>query len=282
MLVGAGLSQSAQADVVADARRLEELGFDLLSITDHLTGRRPTLETWTQLTWVAAKTERIGIATNVLGLPYRSPAVLAKMAESLDRLSGGRLILGLGAGGNNDEFRALGLPVRTPREKIDGLEEALQVIHGLWMEGSFSFQGNTYRVEEAQLEPKPERRIPIWLGTYGARALELTGRLADGWLPSMPFMPPKKHVERRDIVRKAAENAGRDTAEITFAYNIAVQIGEGLRADERSVTGGPDEVTERLIELRDRLGLGAVNLWIRGHDQRERFAAEVLPAIRAA
>jgi probable F420-dependent oxidoreductase len=264
----------------ADARWLEEHGFDFLTITDHLPGRRPSLETWTQLTWVAAHTVRILVGTNVLGLPYRSPAVLAKMVETLDRLSGGRLILGLGAGGSNEEFSSMGLPVRTPGEKIDALEEALTIMRGLWTEATFTFQGRHYQVRDAQLEPKPERRIPIWLGTYGKRSVSLTGRLADGWLPSMPFAPPERMAELRELLLRAAEDAGRDPAEITVAYNVSVQIGEGLRADERSVTGGPDQVTTRLRELVDRLGLGAISLWIRGADQRQRFAEEILPALR--
>lgn len=280
LLVGAGLSQSATTDVVTDARWLEDHGFDFLTITDHLPGRRPSLETWTQLTWVAARTERILVGTNVLGLPYRSPSVLAKMAESLDRLSGGRLILGLGAGGSNEEFSSMGLSVRTPGEKVDALEEALTVIRGLWTEDTFTFEGSHYQVRGAQLEPKPERRIPIWLGTYGKRSVALTGRLADGWLPSMPFAPPERMGELRELLLRAAEDAGRDPSEITVAYNVSVQIGEGLRADERSVTGGPDEVASRLRDLVERLGLGAIGLWIRGAEQRERFATEVLPALR--
>jgi probable F420-dependent oxidoreductase len=281
LLVGAGLSQSANADVVADARELEALGFDFLSITDHLPGRRPSLETWTQLTWVAARTERIRVATNVLGLPYRPPAVLAKMTETLDRLSGGRLILGLGAGGSNAEFAALGLPVRSPGEKIDALEEALAIIRGLWTEPVFTYEGRFYQVRDAEIEPKPERPIPIWLGTYGKRALALTGREADGWLPSMFFAPPERMVEMRDVVRKAAEEAGRDPDDITYAYNVGVQVGDDLRSDQRTISGGPAEVTERLRDLVDRLGLTALSLWIRGAEQRRRFAAEVLLALRA-
>src|ERR671919_1377641 len=105
---GTNINQSAAEGAApgGDARHAEELGFDTVMLSDHLVGRRPTHETWTLLTWLAAGTSRIRLGTNVLGLPYRAPAVTAKMAETLHRLSGGRLILGLGAGGNNTEFRS--------------------------------------------------------------------------------------------------------------------------------------------------------------------------------
>ncbi|MGH2651238.1 MAG: LLM class flavin-dependent oxidoreductase, partial [Actinomycetota bacterium] len=103
-------SASDRSDPVGEARHAEELGFDLVTLWDHLYGTRPSYETWTLLTWMAASTSRISVGTNVLGLPYRNPVVIAKMAETLDRLSGGRLILGLGAGGNDAEFEAFGLP----------------------------------------------------------------------------------------------------------------------------------------------------------------------------
>src|SRR5436309_16069779 len=114
-LIGVNISQSAQpgADPVGDARHAEALGFDFVSCSDHLHGTYPTFETWTMLAWIAASTSRIRIATNVLGLPYRPPAVVAKMAETFDRLSGGRVILGLGGGGSDEEFRAFGLAERT-------------------------------------------------------------------------------------------------------------------------------------------------------------------------
>src|SRR6266487_5857669 len=84
---------------------------------------------------------------------------------------------------SDDEFRGFGLGVRSPREKVDGLEEAVRVIRGMWTTPGFTFEGRLYRTDGAQLEPRPDRRIPIWLGTFGDRALNVTGRLADGWIP---------------------------------------------------------------------------------------------------
>src|SRR5262245_53986780 len=116
MRVGVSIvpTASGRSDPVAEARLAEDLGFDLVSIWDHPHGDRPSFETWTLLTWIAARTRRVGLCTNVLGLPFRPPALTAKMAETLDRLSDGRVTLGLGAGGNDREIAALGAQSRTP------------------------------------------------------------------------------------------------------------------------------------------------------------------------
>ncbi|MBV9847488.1 MAG: LLM class flavin-dependent oxidoreductase, partial [Kutzneria sp.] len=132
LLFGLDVSTSAApgADPVAAGRAAETLGFDFVSATDHPCGDHPTHETWTMLSWIAANTSHIRVASRVLGVPYRNPAVLAKMAESFDRLSRGRLILGLGGGGSDDEFRAFGLGVPSPADKVTGLDEAVRITRG--------------------------------------------------------------------------------------------------------------------------------------------------------
>jgi alkanesulfonate monooxygenase SsuD/methylene tetrahydromethanopterin reductase-like flavin-dependent oxidoreductase (luciferase family) len=275
-------SASGRSDPVAEARHAEELGLDVVSVWDHPLTDRPSLETWTLLTWIAARTSRIHVMSNVLGLPYRPPPVLAKMAETLDRMSGGRLILGLGAGSQRGDFGDLGLPDRSPGGKVTALEEAIQVIRGMWSEPSFSFSGRYYRVGDIRLEPKPDRPIPIWLGTYGPRGVELAGRLADGWIPSMAYAPPSIIGANIDRVRKAAEAAGRDPAEVTLAYNVGLRIGGEPSPDEETkVAGEPEAVVERLVEI-IRLGFSCLNFWVSGDrvQQRERLAGEVLPAVR--
>src|SRR5439155_16307681 len=116
---------------------------------DHPCGTEPTFEVWTVLAWIAARTTRIRIATRVLGVPYRPPAVVAKMAETFDRLSNGRLILGLGGGHSDEEFRAFGLRVPTAREKVDGLAEAIEITRRLWSEDDVTFSGRLFRTEAA-------------------------------------------------------------------------------------------------------------------------------------
>jgi probable F420-dependent oxidoreductase len=277
---GVSINASTDLDPAEEARQAESLGFDMVTVTDHLAGTRPTYETWTLLTWMAAATEEIGLGTDVLGLPYRHPAVVAKMAESLDRLSGGRLTLGLGGGGSDAEFRAFGLPVRSRREKVDAQAEALRVIRGLWTEEAVTFEGQQFSLLEAAIAPRPERPIPIWMGSYGPRSLRLLGREADGWIPSLPYLPPNRYVERRDIVRKAAEEAGRNPDDITYAYNVGVRIDPAARKREGVVIGGPDEVIEALADF-VRRGVNFINLWpAGGGEQRERLAEEVLPAVR--
>ena len=282
---GLNVSTSAApgADPVADARRAEELGFDFVSASDHLHGEQPSYETWTMLSWIAAAPSRLRVATRVLAVPYRSPAVLAKMAETLDRLSAGRLILGLGGGYSNEEFRAFGLGTPTPRDKVDGLAEAVRIIRGLWSEPTLRFQGRLYRVDGARVEPKPEHRIPIWLGTYGNRALAVTGQLADGWIPSLGFAPPEQVRAMRDRLFEAARRAGRRTEDITCAYNVVVRVDEHADPQPSMVSGSPAAVIER---LRGFLGLGftALNFLPDGpgeDEQAERLAKEVIPALRS-
>ena len=271
-----------RTDPVEDARHAEQLGFDFVTCWDHLHGDIPSYETWTLLTWIAARTERIEIASNVFGLPYRHPSVTAKMAETLQRLSGGRFILGLGGGGSNAEFSSWGLDVRTPGEKVGALEDALHVIRGMWSEREFTYEGTHYRTDRGQLEPKPDHLIPIWLGVYGKRALTLVGRLADGWIPSMGFAPPERVAALRDRVRRSAEVAGRDPDTLTYAYNIPVLIQEGARDPQgRTLAGTSQEIARQLSGFVD-LGFNALNLWPRGDRAggRERLASEVIPVVR--
>jgi probable F420-dependent oxidoreductase len=284
LLFGIGLSTAAVpgADPGAAARRAEELGFDFVSAPDHLHGTSPTFEPWTMLSWAAAATSTISVATRVLGLPYRSPPVVAKMAETLDRLSGGRLILGLGGGYSDEEFRAFGLEVPSPRDKVDGLQDELQILRGLWSEPAFTFEGRRYRTDAAELEPKPEHRIPIWLGTYGPRALAVTGRLADGWIPSLGFAPPDEVVVLRDRVLEAARAAGRDPDEIRIVYNLEFTLDAGAEARPSLVSGSAEQVAERLGGFL-ALGFTGLNFLPAGPDPAadvERLAEEVLPALR--
>jgi alkanesulfonate monooxygenase SsuD/methylene tetrahydromethanopterin reductase-like flavin-dependent oxidoreductase (luciferase family) len=271
-----------RGDPVAAAVRAEQLGFDFVSASDHPCGTDPTYETWTMLSFIAAATSRIRVATRVLGVPYRPPPIVAKMAESLDRLSGGRLILGLGGGSADDEHRAFGLGVRSPKEKTDGLEEAVTIIRGLWSDPTFTFAGRLYHTDGAALEPKPRHRIPIWLGTFAPRALTVTGRLADGWIPSLGYASPDEVVVMRERVLQAAREAGRDPAELTCVYNVEVRIDEGAAAEADVVAGSASAVVEQLREF-VHLGFSGFNFMPHEPaivEQTERLARDVVPALR--
>jgi alkanesulfonate monooxygenase SsuD/methylene tetrahydromethanopterin reductase-like flavin-dependent oxidoreductase (luciferase family) len=285
LMFGLNVSTSAEpgADPLAQAKRAEDLGFDFVSANDHPAGTDPTFELWTMLGWIAAGTSKIRVASRVLGVPYRPPAMVAKMAESLDRLSGGRLILGMGGGYSDEEFRAFGLGVPSPRDKVDGLGEAIRIIHGLWTEPTFTFEGRLYRTHDAQLQPKPEHRIPIWLGTLGPRALEVTGRLADGWIPSFALAPPDRITGMRDRIMSAALAAGRDPDELVCVYNMEIDLGDRPDPSQSIVSGPADQVAEQLLGFVS-LGFAAFNFIPRGHEhdvQIERLAREVIPAVRA-
>jgi alkanesulfonate monooxygenase SsuD/methylene tetrahydromethanopterin reductase-like flavin-dependent oxidoreductase (luciferase family) len=275
-------SAAPGTDPVAAAKNAEQLGFDFVSSSDHPGGSEPSNETWTMLSWIAAATTRIRVATRVLGVPYRTPAMVAKMAETFDRLSGGRLILGLGGGSADDEHRAFGLGVRSPKDKTDGLEEAVTIIRGLWSEPSFSFDGRLYNTAAAELEPKPDHQIPIWLGTFAPRSLAITGRLADGWIPSLGYASADELVQMRKRLLEAAREAGRDPAAITCAVNVDIRVDDRAKGDESLVAGSPEAVAERLGTFA-AAGFSAFNFMldaVGAGEQAERLASEVIPLVR--
>lgn len=282
--LGLDVSTGAADDPVAEAVRAEALGFDFVSASDHPLGAQPTRETWTMLTWVAARTERISVLSRVLAVPFRPVVLVAKMAETLQRLSGGRLLLGLGAGYNDAEFRGLGLPVPSPGAKIEALGEAVVLLRALWREPSVTYAGLHQRAEAAELAPKPDPAIPLWLGTFGPRALALTGRVADGWIPSLGELPRAELAGRRAAVRAAAEAAGRDPDTLTCALNVAVSLDPAGPPASPGVlaAASPAALTEELAAI-VALGFSVLNLKPVGPgraEQVERLGEEVLPVLR--
>lgn len=262
LLVGVGISTGTSDDPLRESLAAEAAGYDFVSASDHPAGRTPSYETPTLLTWIAARTTRIAVATRVLGVPFRRPLMVAKAAESLQRLSDGRLILGLGGGYLDEEIAAVGAPPVTPRQKVDGLAAAVETIRRGW---------------SGDVVPTPSRPIPIWLGTYGPRALAVTGRLADGWIPSYGFVGPSRIPEMWDRILTAAVAAGRSPDAIRAVYNVPVAIGE--RAEEGTVAGSAGDVVEQLWSF-TALGFSGFNL-MPSPDSAAAVAAEVLPALRA-
>jgi alkanesulfonate monooxygenase SsuD/methylene tetrahydromethanopterin reductase-like flavin-dependent oxidoreductase (luciferase family) len=198
----------------------DQSGLELAGIQDHPYQRR-FLDTWTLLSYAAARTARVTLVPDVVNLPLRPPAVLAKAAASLDVLSGGRVELGLGAGAFWDAIAAMGGPRRSGPESVDALEEAIAILRAFWAgERNIRVGGEHYRVHGAHAGPVPAHRIGIWLGAYGPRMLRVTGRLADGWLPSVPRLPPEELDARHAAIDESARRAGRDPAEIVRACNL--------------------------------------------------------------
>jgi len=219
-----GISVVPNAAEVDEIRRAvvraDELGLDLVGIQDHPYVPR-FVETWSLIADLFARTERISIFPDVANLPSRLPAMIAKQAASLDVLSGGRFELGLGAGAQWDSIEALGGPRRSPGEAVDALGEAIRIIRLCWSgQRSIELEGSHYRVKGLDPGPPPAHPIGIWLGAYKPRMLELTGRLADGWVPSVPYAPPEVIPAMQARIDRAAEQAGRDPAEIRRIYNV--------------------------------------------------------------
>jgi alkanesulfonate monooxygenase SsuD/methylene tetrahydromethanopterin reductase-like flavin-dependent oxidoreductase (luciferase family) len=203
-----------QTAVLAD-----ELGFDLVGIQDHPYQRR-FFDTWTLLAAIAMRTERIALFPDVANLPLRPPAMLAKAAATLDILSGGRVAVGLGAGGFWDAIKAYGGPRRTPGESVSALEEAIQVMRLLWSgQHGIKFEGKYYSLSGAHSGPLPAHPIGIWLGAYKPRMLSIVGRLADGWVPSYGYVKEPDLIEGNRRIDEAAATAGRDPRSIRRVLN---------------------------------------------------------------
>ncbi|MFY1696576.1 LLM class flavin-dependent oxidoreductase [Solwaraspora sp. WMMA2101] len=269
---------AAQADqVVALAQLTEEVGLDLVTVQDHPYQAR-FLDTWTLLSVIAARTNRVRVAPNVANLPLRQPAVLARSAATLDLLTGGRVELGLGAGAFWDAIAAMGGGRLTPGQSVQALEEAIAIIRGIWAVdgGSVKVDGTHHRVRGVHPGPAPAHDIGIWLGAYKKRMLTVTGRLADGWLPSSPYAPLEQLPAMNAVIDDAAHDAGRDPAAVRRLYNIAGSFGRG----SDFLTGSPADWAEQLAELTLRDGVSGYILTSDDPDMIRRFAAEVAPAVR--
>ncbi len=269
---GAFITPSAAAPEapVLLSQAAEASGLDLVTFQDH--PYQPAfLDTWTLMSFVAARTERIRIAPNVLNVPLRPPAVTARAAASLDLLSGGRFDLGLGAGGFWDAIEAMGGGRLTPGQAVTALEEAIDLMRELWdtseRRGAFT-DGTYHRVHGAKRGPRPAHDIPIWVGAYKPRMLALTGRKGDGWLPSLGYMKPGDLAAGNARIDEAAAGAGRDPREIRRLLNVG-----RLSAD-------PHDFAERLAQLALEDGIGTFIL--AGDDPQllQEFGEEVAPAVR--
>ena len=210
------------------AVRAEELGIDLIGAQDHPYQRR-FYDVWTLLTAIAMRTKRVSVFPDVANLPLRPPAMLAKAAASLDLLSGGRVELGLGAGGFWEAIKAMGGPMRTPGEAVSALEEAIEVIRLIWSGGrGVRFDGRFYQLAGLNAGPVPAHAIGIWLGAYKPRMLRLVGKAADGWVPSFGHLKQDAMPDANARIDDAAREAGRDPASIRRVLNVAAN----LAADE--------------------------------------------------
>jgi alkanesulfonate monooxygenase SsuD/methylene tetrahydromethanopterin reductase-like flavin-dependent oxidoreductase (luciferase family) len=251
---------------LAVAALADELGFDLVGVQDHPYQSR-FLDTWTLLTAMAMRTRQIHVFPDVINLPLRPPAILAKAAASLDLLSGGRVELGLGAGGSFDAIKAIGGPMRTRGESVEALDEAIQVIQLIWSgERGVRFDGKHYQLAGVNTGPAPAHPVGIWLGAYKPRMLSLVGRGADGWVPSLGYVQPADLLEGNRRIDEAAAGAGRDPRSIRRILNAGADVS-------------PEQLTSLTVEH------GMDTFVIGGLEDPEAlrwFASDIVPAVREA
>jgi probable F420-dependent oxidoreductase len=282
---------------VAMARRAEDVGFDTLWLGDHLLYRladgsaRGPWEVWTMLAALAASTSRIRLGPLVASTAFHAPAMLAKLAATVDEVSGGRLVLGLGAGWNETEFEAFGFPFD---HRIDRFEEAFTIIRTLLREGAIDFDGRYYQARDCELLPRPARPggPPILIGSSGPRMLRMTMPYADAWnvwyadtgnSPTglQPFLAR---------VDDACREVGRDPTKVERTVAVMVRLaggqgrlmGDSKRGTIAPIGGEPAEIAAALLAYA-RLGVAEVQLVVDPITEASIDAlAPVLEALRQA
>jgi len=188
-------------------------------VTDHRAA--PNVEGWTILTWLAARFPNVQLGPLVLSVSYRNPALLAKMAAGLQMLSEGQLIFGIGAGWRMEEYNAYGFDYDKASERVQQLEEALQITRLMWTEPAPTFKGKYYEIQEAYCEPRPDPLPPILIGGVGEQLmLPLIARHADWW--NVAEVPVEDYRRKRDILFDNAISIDRDPAEIVLTYLMEV------------------------------------------------------------
>lgn len=260
----------------------DRAGLDLVTFQDH--PYQPMFhDTWTLLSFVASRTTQIHVSGNVLNLPLRQPAIIARSAASLDLLSGGRFELGIGAGGFWDAIEAMGGRRLTPGQAIEALEEAIKIIREIWTineQDGVHVNGAYYQINGAKRGPAPAHDIGIWVGAYKPRILKLTGRVADGWLPSLAYLPGgvTDLKEMNKIIDEGAISAGRDPSNVRRLLNIS---GQFARSSGHSLLNGPPQQwAEELAGITLEYGITGFILAADDAPSIELFAAEVVPATR--
>ncbi len=268
---------AASAHHVLELAAVAEVsGLDLLTVQDHPYQARH-LDAWTLLSVVAARTSTLRVAPNVANLPLRNPVVLAGSVASLDILSGGRVELGIGTGAFWDAIEAAGGVRLTPGEAVAALEEAIGVIRAMWAgSGSVRLDGVHHRATGLHSGPAPVHPVGIWVGAYKPRMLRLTGRLADGWLPSQGYAAPETLGELNARIDEAAVAAGRAPEAVRRLYNVSGSFGSGAGF----LRGRPSDWAEQLAGLTLEQGMATYILGTDDPDDARRFGEEVAPLVR--
>jgi len=290
-------------------RHLEQSGWDIACVTDHfmpntMDREGAMLESWSTLAALAALVPRLRVGTIVLGNTYRHPAVVAKMAAQVDIISGGRLLLGMGAGWQENEHEAYGIPFYTMRERLERLDEACQVIRSLWIQKRSDFKGRYYQLSDAPCDPKPVQspHPELMIGGGGERiTLRAVARSADLW---NVWGGPRVVARKGAILDAHCAALGRDPKSVRRSANMALLITDkpeeveklaetiatrmgrhAADARDTCLAGTPDQIREQLRQLR---AAGADTLFIPTlfrplpelRRDLDRFMGEIAPAFR--
>ncbi len=309
MKFGATLPQIKRSwgEARAAALELDALGYHSAWVCDHVYGvpapNLPILEAWTELAAVAAITSKLELGTLVTPPFFRNPAILAKQVATLDQISGGRAIVGLGAGWFEAEFRGTGSPFPPLGERMRALEETAQILKLLFSEERPSFKGRHFSLSETFFEPKPVRRPPILIGGAGEKVLlRIAARHADIWNNLAVFQG--QLGQKVEALRRRCDEVKRDFAEITVSQQCVVVIEEdeakareslekakkiygghmGGALEEHGIWGAPERVID-CIDRHRKLGVGLLAIEFFGRDSRvpaRLFAERVMPAFARA
>ena len=277
--------------VIAQAREAEAAGFDAVFLMDHFyqlpmlgSPDQPMLEAYTALGALATATERVQLGTLVTGNTYRNPALLAKIITTLDVVSGGRAILGIGTGWFELEHDQLGFEFGTFTTRFNRLDEALEIILPMIKGERPTFEGKWYRAQEAMAEPRYRDHIPLLIGGSGEKkTIPLAARHFDhlNLITGFDQLPQKV-----DAIRRSCEEVGRDPATLETTMLLTVLAGQGLTADQvpeqisqRAVAGSPESIAEQVKAKVFDAGVGGVTISIPGHTPG--VITEVGAALRA-
>lgn len=274
----------------------EELGYDSLWVMDHLfntgyIGRRlsdtPYYHPLSTLSYLAATTKNIALGTSVMVLPYHNPVELAKYAATLDQISGGRLILGVGVGAMEEEFEALGIPLRQRGMLTD---ESIAIMKELWTNSKASYHSRRWDFSDMYFSPKPLQKphVPLWIGGSSPGAIRRTATAGDGWHPN--GLTPEAYTQGRREIMERAEAAGRDPNSIAMSIRIEVEVHDGPSGERQvnraRVSGADPSAIIATVEAYAAVGVEHVILAHNSGDipavtaQMERIATQVIPHFR--
>ena len=280
-----GVDEAFRRAELADASNV-----DLITIQDHPYNPE-FLDTWTLLSALAARTERVHLATNMLNSPLRPPAMMAKMAATLDVISGGRLELGLGSGGYVEGMRAWGGVVgETPGERYQAFREYLDILQGMLSAAGrqFAYHGKFYQLGTLMSGPEPAHRIHLWIGAGQERMLRLAGSRGDGWLIGTIYILPEQLDQVNQWLDEGAIKAGRKPEDVRRGYNLfgAIQThaGERFRFNRPGLLqGSPQEWVDTLLHFHRRYRHDTFIFWPvagDGETQEKIFLNEIVPEVR--